>query len=87
MIVGSVHFLEILEMLYWLDRVGYDGWLSFDPHPTTEPASRAVEESIGLVKGMISILERIGVERIQSAISTHQVTEIMALLRAELFER
>jgi hypothetical protein len=25
MLIGSVHLLETLEMLYWLDRVGYAG--------------------------------------------------------------
>ena len=33
MIVGSVHTIEYLELLYWLDRVGYDGYLSMDQYP------------------------------------------------------
>jgi hypothetical protein len=44
LIVGTVNSLETMEMLYWLDRVGYDGWLSFDPHAGLEDPVRVVEE-------------------------------------------
>lgn len=86
MAFGSLHFLETFEFLYWLDRVGYEGWLSFDPHAQLEDPSKMVEECFRYTKGMISMMERIGNEAIESAIATRQVTEIMALLRKEIFE-
>lgn len=46
MIVGTVHSVCYLEMLYWLDRCGYAGWLSMDQYPYREDAVQAVEESI-----------------------------------------
>ena len=46
MIVGSVHTLVYLEMLYWLDRCGYAGWLSMDQYPYREDAAGAIGESI-----------------------------------------
>ena len=33
MIVGTVHSVCYIEMLYWLDRYGYKGWLSMHSHP------------------------------------------------------
>ena len=87
MIVGSVHFLEILEMLYWLDRTGYHGWVGFDVYPVLEDATRCVVESLRFVQGLIGVLGRIGRDDIEAAIASHQVTEIMALLREELFTR
>lgn len=85
MVVGSVHFLEIMEMLYWLDRVGYDGWISFDPHLNIEDGTRVIEESLRFTRGMISVMERIGKEAIEDAIASRQVTEIMSLVGKEIF--
>ena len=87
MIVGSVHFLEILEMLYWLDRTGYRGWLSFDPHSILDDPNKCVAESLGFVQGLIGVLNRIGRKSVEEAIASRQVTEIMGLVRLALFER
>ena len=46
MIVGSVHSVCYLETLYWLDRCGYQGWLSMDQYPYREDAAGAIGESI-----------------------------------------
>jgi len=85
LIVGTVNFLETMEMLYWLDRVGYEGWLSFDPHTGLEDPVRAVEEGYKFVRGLINTMERIGKAEIEKAIATRQVTEMMALVNKELF--
>ena len=85
MLVGSVHLLETLEMLYWLDRVGYTGWISFDPHLNIEDNQRAMKECMRYTRGMISVLRRIGREKIEDAIATRQVTEIMRLVREQIF--
>jgi sugar phosphate isomerase/epimerase len=46
MIVGSVHTIAFVEALFWLDRIGYDGWLSMDQYPYREDAAAAISESI-----------------------------------------
>jgi xylose isomerase len=46
MIVGTVHSVAFLEILYWLDRTGYDGWLSMDQYPYREDGAAAIGESI-----------------------------------------
>lgn len=57
MIVGSVRAVEFLEMLYWLDRTGYDGWLSMDQYPYREDAVGAIGESVQWLKQFNAILE------------------------------
>ncbi|MDP9291731.1 MAG: sugar phosphate isomerase/epimerase [Verrucomicrobiota bacterium] len=57
MIVGSVHTVEYLEILYWLDRTGYDGWLSMDQYPYREEAAGAIGESIQWLKQFGAIIE------------------------------
>ena len=46
MIVGTVHSVCYLEILYWLDRCNYKGWLSMDQYPYREDAAPAIGESI-----------------------------------------
>jgi xylose isomerase len=46
MIVGTVRSTAYVEMLYWLDRCGYAGWLSMDQYPYREDAAGAIGESV-----------------------------------------
>lgn len=57
MIVGSVHTVCYLEMLYWLDRCGYMGWLSMDQYPYREDAAGAIGESIEWLRQFSQILD------------------------------
>lgn len=57
MIVGTVHTIAYLETLYWLDRCGYDGWLSMDQYPYREDAAGAIGESILWLTQYSSVLD------------------------------
>ena len=46
MIVGSIHTICYIEIMYWLNRYGYDGWFSMDQYPYRENAEDAINESI-----------------------------------------
>lgn len=50
MIVGSTHHVVYLELLFWLKKTGYKGWLSMDQYPYREDAVDAISESILWVK-------------------------------------
>ena len=57
MMVGSVHTICYIEMLYWLDRCDYDGWLSMDQYPYREDAAAAIGESILWLKKFDAIVD------------------------------
>jgi hypothetical protein len=46
MIPGTVHFWEFLELMYWLERLNYNGWLALDIFPTREDPIEACRISI-----------------------------------------
>lgn len=46
MIVSSVHFMCYIELMFWLKKTGYEGWLSMDQYPYREDAIDAISESI-----------------------------------------
>ena len=50
MIVGSVHMACYVELLFWLKKTGYNGWLSMDQYPYREDAADAISESIQWVR-------------------------------------
>lgn len=57
MIVGTVHSVVYIELLYWLKKTGYDGWLSMDQYPYREDAVDAISESILWVKKFEKVVD------------------------------
>jgi xylose isomerase len=81
MMVGSVHTVEYLELLYWLDRVGYDGYLSMDQYPYREDTEAAIAESIRWLDAMGCMLERVNAEGIADVIRRGDATEASRMVR------
>ena len=84
MTVGSVHTIEMLELLYWLDRMDYDGWYALDIFPYRENGIRAASESIRWIQGLHGLLDKIGRERIGQVIAQGDAMEASAMLREAL---
>jgi len=83
MMVGSVHTIEYIELLYWLDRYGYDGWLSMDQYPYREDAAGAIGESIEwLVK--FDAIQTANKEKITELIRLGNPIETSRFLRSVL---
>jgi hypothetical protein len=57
MIVSSVHFTVYIELLFWLRKTGYQGWISMDQYPYREDAVDAISESILWVKKFEQIVD------------------------------
>jgi xylose isomerase len=84
MTVGSVHTIEMLELLYWLDRMNYSGWYALDIFPYRENGVRAAQESIRWLQGLQDILNRMGRERFEAVIASGDSMDASALLREAL---
>jgi len=84
MIVGSVHTIEYLELLFWLDKTGYHGWYSMDLYPYREIGTKAVAESIKWIKGLFEVMDKIGRENIYRAIKSGDATKASAMIRKTL---
>ncbi len=83
MIVGSVHSVAFLETLYWLDRTGYDGWLSMDQYPYREDGAGAIGESILWLKRLDEILDGCRAE-LDGLITANDAVRTAGVLRANL---
>lgn len=85
MIVGSVHFIEFLEMFYVLNKRGYDGWISVDIFPYRENQFEAVRESILYMEKFNGLIEKIGLSVLDDLIAQNSVTETLKVIREKVF--
>jgi sugar phosphate isomerase/epimerase len=84
MTVNSVHTTEMFELLYWLDRMNYDGWYALDIFPYREDGIRAATESIRWIKALRGLLDQTGRERIDAVIAGGDAMEASAMMRDAL---
>lgn len=81
MMVGSVHQAELLEVMYWLLRTKYTGWLTLDIFPYREDGVKAASESIAWIEGALAIIERVGLKTIDDLLKKADATEVSRFLR------
>ena len=80
MIVGSVHSVVYIELLFWLKKTGYTGWLSMDQYPYREDGAGAIAESILWVHKYEEIVEEYYKE-IEALICANDAIETSRFLR------
>jgi xylose isomerase len=84
MMVGAVHLVEYLELVYWLRRVGYGGWLTLDVFPYREDGVRASTQCREWMEAFFRAVERVGMDEFAAAIERADATEATALVRRAL---
>jgi xylose isomerase len=81
MIPASVHVPETLELVYWLLRTGYKGWLTLDIFPYREEKVSAAEESFAWVRTLIESVTLRGLDSITEIVHRGEGTESVRLVR------
>ncbi len=83
--VGAVHFLDTLEWLYWVDKVGYDDFYTLDIWPARLDTVGSIKESIAWIKVMRKALGRIGDKQIEEMIAERNPVKAMRIVREAVF--
>jgi xylose isomerase len=65
MLPGSVNLWDTLEMLFYLDRLDWDGWLSYDVLTRNGDQVEAMTATISMVESALALLRKIGRERLE----------------------
>ncbi|TFG72079.1 MAG: sugar phosphate isomerase/epimerase [Anaerolineales bacterium] len=68
MLPGSVNLWDLVEMLYYMDRFGWDGWLSYDVATRDGNQTEQMTATIAIVESAMALLDKLGREQIQSFI-------------------
>jgi len=84
LIVGSVNFLETLEMVFWLQEVGYHGWFGLDLFPAREDPVEALQQSIDNMKLMVALLNRIDRKELKAGLQEGNIAKTQKILRKML---
>lgn len=85
MIPSSVNIIDYIELLYWLELTGYDGWYSLDIFPYRKDGVRAAIESIRWLKSLRVLIDKIGLEKVQQTIKQEDAIDALALIREAMF--
>jgi xylose isomerase len=85
LIVGTVHTLEYLEFFYWLDRTGYQGYLTIDQFPYREDGRDAVAESARWLDALRGAVSRADKDEIGRVIARKDGVAASSLMRKILF--
>ena len=84
MMVGSVHLVEYLELVYWLKRLSYKGWLTLDIFPYREDGVRAAEECREWTEGLFRAVDRVGMDAIAETLRCGDACDASSLVRRAL---
>ncbi|HEB30726.1 MAG TPA: hypothetical protein ENI15_07610 [Spirochaetes bacterium] len=68
MIVGLIHHVEYIVILYWLRKLNYQGWYSMDQYPYREDGKKALAEIIETVKALEKVIDKFGDEKISQLV-------------------
>lgn len=85
MIVGSVHLVEFIELVFWLKELGYDGWYSMDQYPYREDAQGALRNSVEFLQGIEAMLTEKSREEIRALLAEGDAVKSTAWLRSKIF--
>lgn len=81
MITGSVNTLPYLEFIYWLRRIGYGGYITFDQFPYREESREAVTESALWFDYLESLVDKADMDEIASVLAKKDGVSASRLMR------
>lgn len=85
MIVGSVHFIEYIELCYVLRKINYQGWCSVDIFPSREDAISAARESVLYISLFDSLVDKIGMDVLGECIRKGDAAHVSRIIREKVF--
>jgi xylose isomerase len=68
MIPGSVNLWDVVETMFYLDRLDWEGWVSYDVLSRAGEPVETIETAIAAVKVAQELLTKIGAEQLQAFI-------------------
>lgn len=78
---ASLHTIEYLELLYWLERINYDGYYSLDINPYREDPVGIVEESFAWIRGLRNVLDKVGWDAIDAQVKQGDHLGAVSMIR------
>jgi xylose isomerase len=84
MLVASVNIPEYLELVYWLKKLNYTGWLTLDIFPYREEKLPAVRNCFAWLEALFAAVEKANLENIEKVVQQGDANEAVQLVRKML---
>jgi len=68
MLPGSVNLWDLVEMLFYLDRLDWEGWLAYDVLTRDGDPGETMDASIAIVEAVQALLDQLDRDRVQDLI-------------------
>ena len=62
---GAVNLWDLIEVLFYLDRLEWEGWLSYDVFTRNGDPTKSVAASIAIVEMAVELIDKIGRDQLQ----------------------
>lgn len=85
MIVGSLRYMEYIEMFYALRKANYDGFVSVDIFPYREDAYEATKQSVLNMKRFDAAVDKIGFKELEALIEEGDPCKTVEVVREAVF--
>jgi xylose isomerase len=85
LIPGSVHTMGILEMLFWLKKLGYKGFVCYDTVALTHDPQRMIAECVSYTQAMMAVADRLDATAMEAVFKSGDAPGGLALAREALF--
>lgn len=86
LIVGSVHFIETLEFLYYIENSGYDGWYLMDVFPYREDGGAAIQQCVRNTERLLDMARAVPGNELAKALSAADSAASIEALWSALFK-
>ncbi|WP_129669247.1 sugar phosphate isomerase/epimerase family protein [Phytoactinopolyspora endophytica] len=83
---GAVHIWEMVETLFYLDRIGWEGWLAYDVFTKHGDPVQAFDATIRAMEALERLVDKIGRDRLQDLIDNATPAEATAQLITALVD-
>lgn len=80
MMIGSIHFMQTLEFIYYLKKYKYDGLIYFDTFPIREDPVKECETNIEMYDYMYTLIDSIGMNKIQNLLDNRDSLKSQKML-------
>lgn len=76
----SINFFEFIEFFYWIRKLGYQGWLSFDIFPYREDGTEVLRRTVQACHRCFEIVDKLMESNIDHLLLEGQRLEVMRIL-------
>jgi xylose isomerase len=85
LIPGAVHMMGILELLFWLKRLEYKGFVCYDTVALTHDPQRVIAECVRYTQAMIAVADRLDTTAMEAIFKCGDAPGGLALAREALY--